>query len=77
MPAQFNHSSSPVEFSDSCDDRLTLGPRVREPHGILEFVVGNINSRFHIPDYARKNYFPNLIGIQQAGKSAVGIAENF
>lgn len=47
MTGQGAQAATPVELPDGHDDRLALARCLGDPHGVCEFVIWNINSRFH------------------------------
>ena len=44
---ELRHPTPAIELLQHPDDRLALGPGLREAHGIPELVFGNINRRLH------------------------------
>ncbi len=49
MTNEFFHPHAPIELRDGANNSLVIRLRLREPHGILEFMLRNVDLNSHPP----------------------------
>lgn len=68
---KFSKSVPPVEISQRLHDGIPFGFGAGVPYGIIEFLIGNINRRFHDSIIGEIRF--QLQGVKNTGKAIVSV----